>query len=121
MELRQAIRHGAVARDDGCTTRQAGSLFVQLALGRLLSAGSTQLLLGLLESTVFNDRINYYLPGVKVAHKVGMDGGVINDCGIVYAPGSAFVVCVFTATGDPSTGVQAIRDITRAAYHYLGH
>ena len=45
----------------------------------------------------------------------------INDCGIVYAPGSAFVICVFTTTSDPSTGVQAIRDITRAAYHYLGH
>jgi beta-lactamase class A len=107
--------------DDGCTAREAGSLLVRLAFGRLLSAGSTQLLLGLLESTVFNDRINYYLPGVTVAHKVGMDGGVINDCGIVYAPGSPFVICVFTTTSDPRTGVQAIRDITRAAYHYLGH
>jgi beta-lactamase class A len=106
---------------DGCTARQAGSLLVQLALGRVLSAGSTQLLLGLLQSTVFNDRINYYLPGVAVAHKVGMDGGVINDCGIVYAPGSPFVVCVFTTTNDPNMGVQVIRDITRAAYHYLGH
>jgi beta-lactamase class A len=106
---------------DGCTAREAGSLFAQLALGRLLSAGSTRLLLGLLESTVFNDRINFYLPGVTVAHKVGMDGGVINDCGIVYAPGSAFVICVFTTTSDPNMGVQVIRDITRAAYHYLGH
>jgi beta-lactamase class A len=107
--------------DDGCTARQAGSLLARLAFGRLLSPGSTQLLLGLLESTVFNDRINYYLPGVTVAHKVGMDGGVINDCGIVYAPGSPFVICVFTTTSDPNTGVQAIRDITRAAYRYLGH
>jgi beta-lactamase class A len=107
--------------EDGCTAREAGSLLVQLALGHLLSAGSTQLLLGLLESTVFNDRINYYLPGVTVAHKVGMDGGVINDCGIVYAPGNEFAICVFTTTSDPSIGVQAIRDITRAAYHYFGH
>ena len=107
--------------DDGCTAREAGSLMAQLALGRLLSAGSTQLLLRLLESTVFNDRINYYLPGLTVAHKVGMDGGVRNDCGIVYAPGSPFVICVFTTTNDPNMGVQAIRDITRAAYHYLGH
>jgi beta-lactamase class A len=107
--------------DDGCTAREAGSLLVQLALGRLLSPGSTQLLLGLLESTVFNDRINYYLPGITVAHKVGMNGGVINDCGIVYAPGHQFAICVFTTTNDPNMGVQAIRDITRAAYHYFGH
>ena len=70
---------------------------------------------------MFNDRINYYLRGVTVAHKVGMDGGVINDCGIVYAPGSPLVVCVFTTTGNPSMGVQVIRDVTRAAYRYFGH
>lgn len=104
-----------------CTAQEAGTLFVKLAGGSVLSPTSTQLLLGLLESTVYNDRINYYLPGLTIAHKVGMDGGVMNDCGIVYAPGSPFVVCVFTDGSDPNTGIQAIRDISRAANHYLGH
>ena len=106
--------------DDGCTAREAGQLLSQLARGRLLSAASTQTLLSLLETTVFNDRINYYLGGVSVAHKVGMDGGVINDCGVVFLPGNPFTVCVFTTTGDPALGVQVIRDIARAAARYYG-
>jgi beta-lactamase class A len=108
-------------KQDSCTAREAGSLFAKLASGSPpLSSSSTQLLLGLLKSTVFNDRINYYLPGVAVAHKVGMDGNVMNDCGIVYQ-GTGYVVCVFTIAHDPTTGIQAIRDITRAANHFLGH
>jgi hypothetical protein len=93
----------------------------QLARGRLLSTGSTQLLMGLLETTVFNDRINYYLQGVTVAHKVGMDGGVINDCGVAFLPGDPLTICIFTTTDNPSLGVQVIRDVTRAAVHYYGH
>lgn len=106
---------------DNCTAREAGRMLSQLARGRLLSSASTQLLMGLLETTVFNDRINYYLPGVTVAHKVGMDGGVINDCGVAFLPGDPLTICVFTTTGDPNLGVQVIRDVTRAAVHYYGH
>jgi beta-lactamase family protein/carboxypeptidase family protein/PEGA domain-containing protein len=106
---------------DNCTARQAGIMMSQLARGRLLSSSSTQLLMNLLETTVFNDRINYYVRGVTVAHKVGMDGGVINDCGVVFLPGAPMSICVFTTTGDPSLGVQVIRDVTRAAVHYYGH
>ena len=93
----------------------------QLARGRLLSSPSTKLLMGLLETTVFNDRINHYLPGVTVAHKVGMDGGVINDYGVAFLPGDPITICVFTTTSDPALGVQVIRDVTRAAVHYFGH
>lgn len=107
-------------RDDACTAREAGQLLSQLARGRLLSQTSTQTLLNLLETTVFNDRINYYLNGIAVAHKVGMDGGVINDCGVVYLPGSPFTVCVFSATNDPAVGTQVIRDVARAAARYHG-
>lgn len=108
-------------QSDMCTAQEAGTLFLKLAGGSVLGPTSTQLLLGLLESTVYNDRINYYLPGVTIAHKVGMDGGVMNDCGIVYATGSPFVVCVFTDGPDSNSGIQAIRDISRAANHYFGH
>jgi beta-lactamase class A len=68
----------------------------------------------LLETTAFNDRINYYLGGFTIAHKVGMDGGVMNDAGVVYA-GRPFVISMFTDTNNPDQGVQAIRDVARAA------
>ncbi|MBJ7602450.1 MAG: serine hydrolase [Candidatus Dormibacteraeota bacterium] len=103
---------------DQCTARQAGQLLSKLGRGGLLSGDSTNRLIQLLETTVFNDRINYYLSGVSIAHKIGIDGNVINDCGIVYSSAGAFTICVFTRTADQPTGIQAIRDIARAAYRY---
>jgi beta-lactamase class A len=103
---------------DGCSARSAGHLLAQLARGRVLGAGSTQLLISLLETTAFNDRIPYYLGRATVAHKVGMDpgNGVANDCGVVYqSGGDPIAVCVFTTTGNPDNGAQVIRDIARAA------
>jgi beta-lactamase class A len=103
---------------DDCTAREAGLLLARLESGSVLNAEHTQALRQLLETTVFNDRINYYLGSTPVAHKVGMDGGVINDSGIVYLQGDPFVVSVFTTTDDPAKGVQAIRDVARAALRF---
>ncbi len=103
--------------DDNCTAQEAGVMLARLASGTVLDAAGRQLLLQLLETTAFNDRINYYLGGDTVAHKVGMDGGVMNDVGIVYA-GHPFVISMFTDGDNPDQGVQAIRDVARAATRY---
>ena len=106
---------------DACSARSAGHLLAELARGRLLSTASTQRLMGLLESTIFNDRINFYLGGLTIAHKVGMlDDGVRNDCGVVLLPARPFAVCMFTNTCDPYLGIQAIRDVARAAAKFYG-
>ncbi len=99
--------------DDRCTAREAGLMLQQLAQGRLLNQAYTQTLLNLLETTVFNDRINYYLGGYPIAHKAGMDGSVMNDSGVVYGP-RPFVVSMFT-DADPTVGVEAIRQVARLA------
>jgi beta-lactamase class A len=106
---------------DWCSARSAGHTMAQLARGRLVSAASTRLLLNLLESTIFNDRINWYLPNVTIAHKVGMDTGVRNDCGVVYLSSDPFAICVFTTVGDEDQGIQVIRDIARAAAWHYSH
>jgi len=104
--------------DDNCTAHEAGLMVADLYRGRTLDPGGTATLLNLLENTVFNDRINYYLPGTPVAHKTGADGGVMNDVGVVYANGRPFIISMFTVT-DSGT-VQPIRDVARAAAHYFG-
>ena len=106
---------------DNCTARSAGHMVAQLARGQLLGAASTRLLLGLLETTIFNDRINWYLGGTTVAHKVGMEGSVRNDCGVVFLPADPFAICVFTTVDDVDQGVQVIRDIARAAAWRYSH
>ena len=106
--------------DDNCTAHEAGLLVSQLYRGKALKPENTSLLLTLMENTVFNDRINYYLGGLQIAHKTGADGGVMNDVGIVYAPEGPFLISMFTVT-DQGT-VQPIRDVARAARHYFaGH
>jgi Beta-lactamase enzyme family/Carboxypeptidase regulatory-like domain/PEGA domain len=106
---------------DWCSARSAGHMLAQLARGRLVSAASTRLLLGLLETTIFNDRINWYLPHVTIAHKVGMDGSVRNDCGVVFMSSDPFAICVFTTDDDIDQGTQVIRDIARAAAWHYSH
>jgi beta-lactamase class A len=106
--------------DDNCTPQQAGILLARLAGGGLLDAAGTRMLMQLLETTAFNDRINYYLDGLTIAHKVGMDGGVMNDTGVVYAA-RPFVISMFTDTDNPDQGVQAIRDVARAAARLYGN
>jgi beta-lactamase class A len=106
-------------QDDQCTAAEAGRVTAQLAAGKLLDAGHTRDLVNLLETTVFNDRINYYLSGMPIAHKVGMDGGVMNDTGVVFA-GRPFVVSVFTDSDDPDLGIEVIRLISRAAAQLYG-
>jgi beta-lactamase class A len=104
---------------DLCSPRSVGHMMAQLARGRLISSASTQMLLGLLETTIFNDRINWYLPNVTIAHKVGMDTSVRNDCGVVFLSNDPFAICVFTTVDDVDQGTQVIRDISRAAaWHY---
>ena len=106
---------------DSCNGREIGAVLNSLARGKLLNGDDTQTILHLLETTVFNDRINYYLRGTLVAHKVGMDGGVINDAGVVFFNGDPVVISVFTTTDNADKGVQVIRDISRAAAHYFNH
>jgi beta-lactamase class A len=107
--------------DDNCNARETGLELAGLYRGQLLNADDTQTLLQLLETTVYNDRINYYLRGITVAHKVGMDGGVMNDAGIVYQPGRPFLISMYTQTSDGTSGIQAIRDVARAADWFYSH
>ena len=106
--------------DDNCTAHEAGLLLAQLYKGKALKPDGTALLLDLMSNTVFNDRINRYLGGLRIAHKTGADGGVMNDVGVVYAPEGPFLISMFSFTDEGT--VQPIRDVARAARHYFaGH
>ena len=105
--------------DDNCTAHEAGLMLSQLDRGKLLNSGDTSFLLTLLENTIYNERIPYYLGGITVAHKTGSDGSVCNDVGIVLLNGHPFILSMFTWTDDYTTGLQAIRDVARAAVDYF--
>jgi hypothetical protein len=62
---------------------------------------------------------------VKVAHKYGergiyedtqLTGIELHDCGIVYAPGSPYYLCVMTRGKDTSKLAKVIASISAAVY-----
>ncbi|WP_170207578.1 serine hydrolase [Luteibacter pinisoli] len=90
---------------DSSTLEGAGAFLRKLQAGELLSAGSTQKLLGMMSAQVIPNRIRGGLPaGYQLADKTGTSGtrdgrmAAFNDIGIITAPnGQKRVVVVFLA------------------------
>jgi beta-lactamase class A len=95
------------------------AFFAALSQRRLVSAQASDEMLKLLERQTVNDRIPAQLPaGAAVAHKTGELPGIRNDVGVVLAPSTQFVICVF-GQDDEDTAVDVISHVARMAYdHY---
>jgi beta-lactamase class A len=100
------------------TPRETASLFYQLWRGNILTPAHRDELLGLLQTTAFNDRIPAGVPsGVPVAHKIGMYGSALNDAGIIFA-GRPYILAVFTDTADWDAAAETTRVISAALYEF---
>ncbi|MBU0693712.1 MAG: class A beta-lactamase-related serine hydrolase [Candidatus Omnitrophica bacterium] len=54
--------------------------------------------LSLLKKQKGNDRLKAYLPkNIAVAHKTGLERGVVHDAGIIFSPGGDYIICVLTS------------------------
>jgi len=63
----------------------------------LINVRSSELMMAFLREQKIKDRIPRYLPKqVDVAHKTGLERGVVHDAGIIFSPRSDFVICVLT-------------------------
>ena len=71
-----------------------------------------------LRSSLFNTRILSALPdNIVVSHKTGSLAGVVNDVGVVHAPGGRLTVCFLTdAQTDAATTSAAIGRCTRELF-----
>jgi beta-lactamase class A len=91
-------------------------------LGREMSEKALQLL----GRTTFSYGLTAQLPdSVRVAHKfgehgVGAEGSPekqLHDCGVVYAPGSPYLLCIMTQGRDFTELARIISGISRLAYN----
>ncbi len=125
-DVRQAALDAYLARPmDGAQPAAIARALEALYRGRLLSPGSTELLLDLMAQTVFgHDRLMGGLPsGWRISHKTGT-GPVLqgfhageNDVGVVTAPdGRAYAVVVLIGRTHRSeaAGEALMRQIARA-------
>lgn len=96
-------------------------LLEQIYNGKLVDKQSSGLMLSFLTNQKINDRIPRYLPkGVKVAHKTGLERGVVHDVGIIFSQNGDCLICVFTKrVKDYTTAKKFIGRISLAAYNNL--
>ncbi|HEY3366084.1 MAG TPA: serine hydrolase [Symbiobacteriaceae bacterium] len=84
-----------------------------------ISHDLTQLLIHLMASTVYNDRIPALLPpDVTAAHKVGTLANNVHDVGIIYAPDRSFIISAFTEDIPYDDACRLIADLTATVYWY---
>ncbi|MCK5288922.1 MAG: serine hydrolase, partial [Candidatus Omnitrophica bacterium] len=77
------------------TARDITVLFEKLYSKKLVDKSSSELMISLLKKQKVNNRIPRFLPdGVIVAHKTGLERGVVHDAGIVFNEKGDYIICV---------------------------
>lgn len=72
-------------------------------------------LLDVLTQTIYNDRLDKYIPAELVAHKVGMYEGYIHDVGIILTE-KPYILSIFTE--DIIDGYEFIAGLSKIIYDY---
>ncbi len=109
--------------DKHTTATDLATVLNKLYNGQLLNQTNTQLLLNLLETQHYRERIPAGVPsGVTVADKPGWlgpadgeSGYTENDAAIVYGPKSTYIL-VITTTG---SATQPLADLSKLVYNHL--
>lgn len=99
-----------------------GNLFAVLYNTGYLSKDMSQFALDLLSQSAFREGLVAGVPeGTVVAHKFGRripgeEDSELHDCGIVYHPAMAYVLCVMTSGPDYTHQQAAISEVSRIVY-----
>lgn len=109
---------------DCISIKEYSSFFRILYNASYLSREMSEKALKLLSQVSFNKGLPAKLPNeIKVAHKFGeraftdSDIKQLHDCGIVYVPGSPYLLCVMTKGNDFDQLVSIIADISELVYN----
>lgn len=126
-ELREAYR--VLGVDDGVlngadgrlTVREYATFFRILFNASYLDRAASERALKLLAQTEFANGIVAGVPeGTVVAHKFGEGGNEdepqIHDCGVVYAPGRPYLLCVMTRGTDQHALKTTVAEVSRFVY-----
>ncbi len=91
---------------------------------RIINEEASETMLCFLRKQTIADRIPKYLPKeVIVAHKTGLEKGIIHDAGIVFSPRGNYVICVLTkGMKDYGKAKKIIAEMSNLTYNlYQNH
>ncbi len=86
---------------------------------KLVSKDLSTLALSLLKGQRVNDRLPRHLPeGVVVAHKTGLEKGVVHDAGIIFTVHGDYIICLLVrGTNDYRQAKKFIAQVSLLAYN----
>jgi len=98
------------------TPLDMGTLFRKLYLEKVVSDKDRDEILSFITDTIWEDRIPAGLPkGIKSAHKIGTEVGVISDAGIVFSP-KPFILVIISQEANEIEAKKALPEITKKIY-----
>lgn len=107
---------------DFISIQSYGTLFAILYNTGYLSREMSQFALEILSQTTFKDGLVAGVPeNIRVAHKFGRrvlqtEDDQLHDCGIVYHPKMAYILCVMTSGAEYSNQKSAIAEVSHIVY-----
>jgi beta-lactamase class A len=99
--------------------RDFGLLLETLYRKQFLGGKNSELLLDIIQHTVYNSRIptgiNFEVP---IAHKTGTAPGVVNDCALVFLPDNPYIIVMMSSGAD--AGVTLFeQQMARTVHDYM--
>jgi len=95
-----------------------GQYLVKLYRGELVSSVNKEKILTALTATDFEERIPQGVPqGIDVAHKIGNEVQVFNDCGLVLSS-RPYVLCLLSKEASQDEALEVIPKISRLVWEF---
>ncbi len=116
----------SAAVDHILTVKSYSALFRVLYNGRYLKPDMSQKALDMLSRSAYTHALVAGVPpGIVVAHKFGIRDfeneteKQFHDCGIVYYPKRAYLLCVMTRSDNVQNGIEFIQEASRRTYEQV--
>jgi len=105
-------------RDNTTSPEEMGQYLVKLYRGELVSSVNKEKILTALTATDFEERIPQGVPqGIDVAHKIGNEVQVFNDCGLVLSS-RPYVLCLLSKEASQDEALEVIPKISRLVWEF---
>lgn len=117
--LEEADLEKTLMEENLTTPFEAGRLFELAYKGKILKKENQEKFFDFLTDTFFEERIPAGVPQeIRVAHKVGTNVGIYNDCGIVFAR-EPYVLCILSDTVIEEEAKEVLPEISRLAWESI--
>lgn len=105
--------------NNNTSPKDVGTFLEKLYKQELMGKDYTDEMIGFMQNTSFEDRLPYYLPSIKIAHKIGTWEGAYSDAGIVYGKRGDYIIVVMTENANYIEAINAIRKLSEVVYNYF--